>query len=166
MAETKFRGKRVDLAGELVEVGQLFPEFTAVDTSLKERSLAEFRGRKVILNVFPSVDTSVCASSVRRFNQEAVSLKDTVVINISLDLPFAHDRFLDREGLTQVLSLSLFRSPELGTKAGLRMESGVMRGLLARAVYVLDGEGIVVYRELVEDITQEPHYQEALKALS
>jgi len=165
MATTKYKGEEVELAGHPVEVGQPFPDFMAVDTNLAERRLSDFQGRKVILNIFPSVDTRVCANSVRRFNQEAVALEDTVVLNISADLPFAHERFLDREGLANVLSLSLFRSPEFGERSGLGMASGVMQGLMSRAVYVLDAKGTVVYRELVADITQQPRYQRAIQAL-
>lgn len=165
MDSTQYKGQRIDLARDVVGEGEVFPDFTGVDTGLEERKLSDFRGQKVILNIFPSVDTSVCASSVRRFNYEAVSLENTAVINISLDLPFAHARFEEKEGIANVISLSLYRTPGFGEDTGLRMENGPFQGLMARAVYALDEKGEVLYRELVEDISQEPKYHRALKAV-
>lgn len=163
--KTTHRGQDVELAGDIVQVGEKFPNFTALDTELEERSLDDFLGQRVILNIFPSVDTSVCASSVRRFNYEAISLENTAVINLSLDLPFAHARFEEKEGIDNLISLSLFRCPEFGEKTGLRMDSGPWKGLLARAVYALDEDGVVIYRELVEDIDHTPRYHRAIKAV-
>lgn len=165
MAETKLKGEPVRLAGSLVQVGDVFPDFCAVDSTLRARDLSEFRGQYVILNVFPSVDTAVCAQSVRFFNQEAISLENTTVINLSLDLPFAFKRFMEKEGLTHILSLSLFRDPAVGKQIGLRIENGILQGLLARAVFVLDPSGRVIHRELVEDISQPPRYHRAIEAI-
>ena len=119
----------------------------------------------MVLNVFPSLDTPVCAASVRRFNQEASSLENTVVLCVSMDLPFAAARFCTAEGLKDVVPASAFRSPMFAEKYGLELVDGPLAGLLARAVIVLDGDRKVIYRELVEEITNEPDYEAALSVL-
>jgi len=123
------------------------------------------KAKKILLNIFPSVDTPVCATSVRTFNKEASKVKNAVIIGISRDLPFALGRFCGAEGIDKVLTLSEMRDREFGKTYGLELIDGPMAGLLARAVIVIDEDGKVVYRELVEEITQEPDYQAALAAL-
>jgi thiol peroxidase len=166
MATITLKGNAINTAGQLPAVGSVLPPFTLVKTDLSEASLADFAGKKLVLNIFPSLDTPVCASSVRRFNQEAASLGDTVVLCISADLPFAHGRFCVAEGLEQVVPLSVFRSPEFGQSYGLVIVDGPLKGLLSRAVIVADAAGKVVYAEQVPEIVQEPDYTKALAALA
>lgn len=140
--------------------------FCLVKTDLSEAGPADFAGKRLVLNIFPSLDTSVCASSVRRFNQEASSLDNTVVLCISADLPFAHSRFCEAEGLKNVVTLSVFRSPEFGRDYGVTLASGPLKGLLSRAIVVIDADGIVRYTEQVAEIVDEPDYSAALKVLA
>ncbi|MDD2237143.1 MAG: thiol peroxidase [Kiritimatiellae bacterium] len=139
--------------------------FTLVKADLSEIPLADLAGRKVLLNIFPSLDTPVCATSIRRFNQEAASIPNTVILCISMDLPFAGARFCAAEGIEKVHTASAFRSPEFGEEYGVLLVDGPLRGLFARAVFVLDETGTVTYAQLVPEITQEPDYEAALKAL-
>ncbi len=161
---TKFQGTPVQLAGEFVRVGDMAPAFELVKTDLTNLSLKEMRGKTVILNIFPSLDTGVCAASVRKFNKMAAELPDTVVLAISKDLPFAHARFCTVEGIENVVPLSDFRASDFDQKYGVLMADGPLKGLLARAVVVIDREGKIVYTELVPEITQEPNYEKALEA--
>ncbi len=147
------------------QVGVIAPDFTAVKASLAEAKLEEYRGKKVVLNVFPSIDTGVCAASVRRFNKVASGMADTAVLCISKDLPFAQARFCGAEGLANVETLSAFRGDSFEKGYGLLMTDGPLLGLLARAVVVIDKDGKVVYTELVDDITHEPDYDRAIAAL-
>lgn len=147
------------------QVGVTAPDFTAVKASLAEAKLGEYRGKKVVLNIFPSIDTGVCAASVRRFNKVASEMADTVVLCISKDLPFAQARFCGAEGLENVETLSAFRGDSFEKGYGLLMTDGPLQGLLARAVVVIDKDGKVVYTELVDDITHEPDYDRAIAAL-
>ena len=140
------------------------PAFELVKTDLTNLSLKEMRGKTVILNVFPSLDTGVCAASVRKFNKMAAELPDTVVLAISKDLPFAHARFCTVEGIENVVPLSDFRASDFDQKYGVLMADGPLKGLLARAVVVINREGKIVYTELVPEITQEPNYEKALEA--
>lgn len=128
--------------------------------------MQDFAGKNIILNIFPSLDTSVCAASVRRFNKEAGESPDTVVLCISADLPFAHQRFCEVEGLNDVIPLSVFRSPEFGRDYGVTITSGPLAGLMSRAVVIIDKSGEVAYTEQVPEITQEPDYDASLLALS
>ena len=146
-------------------VGVIAPDFTAVKASLAEAKLEEYRGKKVVLNIFPSIDTGVCAASVRRFNKVASEMADTAVLCISKDLPFAQARFCGAEGLENVETLSAFRGDSFEKGYGLLMTDGLLQGLLARAVVVIDKGGKVVYTELVDDITHEPDYDRAIAAL-
>ncbi len=139
--------------------------FTLVKSDLSEISLADLAGKKVLLNIFPSLDTPVCATSIRRFNQEAASVANTAILCISMDLPFAGARFCTTEGIEKVHTASAFRSPEFGENYGVLLVDGPLRGLFARAVLILDETGTVTYAELVPEITQEPDYEAALKAL-
>lgn len=147
------------------QVGVMAPNFTAVKASLAEAKLEEYRGKKVVLNIFPSIDTGVCAASVRRFNKVASEMADTAVLCISKDLPFAQARFCGAEGLENVETLSAFRGDSFEKGYGLSMTDGPLQGLLARAVVVIDKDGKVVYTELVDDITHEPDYDRAIAAL-
>lgn len=151
--------------GTVPRVGAKAPDFTLVTPELKEIHLSDFAGKRVVLNVFPSLDTPVCAASVRRFNQEASQLENTVVLCVSMDLPFAAGRFCELEGLKDVIPASAFRSPVFAEKYGLRIVDGPLNGLLARAVLVVDTDGKIIYRDLVEEITEEPHYKEAIDLL-
>lgn len=164
MATTAFKGSPVQTSGDLPQVGAKTPEFSLCGTDLSDVSAASFAGKKIILNIFPSVDTGVCAASVRTFNKEAAELSDAVVLNVSADLPFGMARFCGAEGLEDVHNASSFRS-EFGDDFGVTMTDGPLRGLLARSVVVVDAEGTVLHSELVADITQEPNYEAALGAV-
>jgi thiol peroxidase len=142
------------------------PPFRLVKSDLSEVSLQDFAGKNILLNIFPSLDTSVCAASVRRFNKEAGESPDTVVLCISADLPFAHKRFCETEGLDKVITLSVFRSPEFGQDYGVTFSSGPLTGLLSRAVVIIDKSGKVAYTEQVPETGQEPDYDGVLHALS
>lgn len=165
MATTKFKGQPVKLIGEFIQVGKVAPDFELVNTDLSSFSLKDIKDKNVILNIFPSLDTNVCATSVRRFNQLAAGLRDTVVLAISKDLPFAHARFCSIEGIENVIPLSDFRYSDFDESYGVRMADGPLAGLLARAVVVIGKDGKVTYTELVPEITQEPDYDKALAAL-
>lgn len=164
MAEITFKGNPVHTVGNLPEVGSRAPDFQLVDTKLKTISLRDFQGRKKILNIFPSVDTGVCAASVRAFHERVQGRGDTVVINVSADLPFAHARFCGSEGIESAVNASTFRD-DFGETWGVRMIDGPLAGLLSRAVVVLDENDRVVYTEQVPEIAQEPNYAAALAAL-
>ncbi|MEE9905607.1 MAG: thiol peroxidase [Chlorobium sp.] len=166
MATVTLKGNPVETCGELPAIGSEMPFFCLVKSDLSEAGPADFEGKQLVLNIFPSLDTAVCAASVRRFNHEAASFDNTVVLCISADLPFAHKRFCEVEGLNNVISLSVFRSPAFGKDFGVELVTGPLKGLLARAVIVVDNEHKVAYSELVSEIVQEPDYQAALKALA
>ena len=157
-----FQGAPCHTYGTVPAVGEKAPCFNLVNKDLKEISCLDYRGKRVVLNVFPSLDTPVCAASVRRFNQEAASLEDTVVICVSMDLPFAASRFCTAEGIENLEVASAFRSPLFAQKYGLQIVDGPLAGLLARAVIIIDAEGKVEYVDLVSEITNEPDYKAAL----
>ncbi len=165
MATVTFKGNPVKLVGDLPQVGENAIDFNLVGADLSEVSLAVGSGKKIVLNIFPSIDTPVCAASVRRFNQEAASLSDTVVLCISADLPFAQARFCGGEGLDKVHTLSTFRNPSFGEDYGIAIAEGPLKGLLARAVVIIDENGIVKYAQLVPEIAEEPDYESALASL-
>ncbi len=166
MAKTAFQGSPVTLAGEFVQVGAQAPDFSLVKGDLTSFTLADVKGKYALLNIFPSMDTGVCAASVRKFNQLASQMGNTVVLAISKDLPFAQGRFCTAEGIENVIPLSDYRyTSDFGEKYGVLMSDGVLCGLLARAVVIINPEGKVVYTELVPEITQEPDYKAALAAL-
>lgn len=165
MATTKFKGQPVELIGEWIKVGSVAPDFELVKRDLSSFSLKDLKGKTVVLNIFPSMDTGVCAASVRRFNQLAAGLEDTVVLAISKDLPFAQGRFCTAEGIENVIPLSDFRLSDFDKHYGLQMADGPLAGLLARAVIVVGKDGKVVYTELVPEITQEPDYDKAMEAI-
>lgn len=165
MASVKLQGNAFNTVGELPAVGSTAPAFTAVKTDLSECSLADLAGKKVVLNIFPSIDTGVCAASTRQFNKEAGELKDTVVVCVSADLPFALGRFCGAEGLEDVVPVSVFRNPGFGSDYGVIFTDGPLAGLLSRSVVVIDESGKVVYTEQVAETTEEPNYADALAAL-
>jgi len=166
MSQITLQGNPVQTIGSLPAVGMPAPSFKLVKSDLSETDLQDFDGKNIILNIFPSLDTSVCAASVRRFNKEAGESPDTVVLCISADLPFAHKRFCEAEGLNDVIPLSVFRSPEFGRDYGVTFTSGPLTGLLSRAVIIINRSGKVAYAEQVPEIGQEPDYDVALFALS
>lgn len=166
MATVTLKGNPIETSGELPAIGSEMPFFCLMKTDLSEAGPADFEGKRLVLNIFPSLDTAVCAASVRRFNQDAAAFDNTVVLCISADLPFAHKRFCEVEGLNNVIPLSTFRSAEFGTDYGVQIVTGPLKGLLARAVVIVDNEHRVVYRELVPEIVQEPDYEAALKTLA
>ncbi len=165
MATTNFRGNPVKVIGEFIKVGAVAPDFQLVKTDLSSLSLRDLAGKNVILNIFPSLDTAVCATSVRNFNKLAASLPDTVVLAVSKDLPFAHARFCTTEGIENVVPLSDFRLSDFDENYGLLMGDGPLAGLLVRAVVVIGKDGRVLYTELVPEITQEPDYDKAIEAV-
>lgn len=165
MATVTLRGNPVHTLGDLPPVGSSAPDFTLTKADLSDVHLQDFAGKRVVLNIFPSVDTGVCAASVRRFNQEASSLTDTVVVCVSRDLPFALRRFCAAEGLTNVVTTSELRDTSFGDRYGVRLTDSGMAGLLSRAVVVIDAEGKVRYTQQVPEITTEPDYAAALAAL-
>ncbi|MBG6241713.1 MAG: thiol peroxidase [Candidatus Symbiopectobacterium sp. Dall1.0] len=160
-----FQGNPVAVAGNFPEKGAKAPAFTLVAKDLSDVALTQFAGKRKILNIFPSIDTGVCAASVRKFNQLASELDNTVVLCISADLPFAQSRFCGAEGLNNVVVLSLLRGAEFKDNYGVAIAAGPLRGLTARAVVVLDEQDNVLYSELVNEITTEPDYDAALAAL-
>ena len=165
MAQITLKGNKINTSGMLPAVGSAAPGFTLTRTDLSDLQLSELKGKRVVLNIFPSLDTDVCAMSVRRFNAEAERLNNTVVVCASLDLPFAHKRFCVAEGLENVVSASELRDRKFGNDYGVRIVDGPLSGLLSRAVVIVDEKGKVVYTEQVPEITQEPDYAAALAAL-
>jgi len=165
MAAITLHGNPIHTSGNLPAVGAKAPALILTDSELADRRLEEFAGKTVVLNIFPSLDTPVCAASVRRFNAEAAARPDVVVLCISLDLPFAHKRFCTTEGLTAVVGLSELRQRAFGEAYGVRIIDGPLAGLLARAVVVVGPDGVVRHAELVPEIAQEPDYAAALAAL-
>lgn len=165
MTQTAFKGTPVKTSGSLPAKGNKAPDFTLVKSDLSNLSLSELKGKKVILNIFPSLDTSVCATSVRKFNQLAAGKENTVVLGISKDLPFAMGRFCSTEGITNVTSLSGFKDTSFGKNYGVDLVDGPLAGLYARSIVVLDESGNVKYTQLVPEITTEPDYEAALSAL-
>lgn len=165
MATVTLKGNPFNTAGELPVLGAMAPDFHLVKTDLGEATLKDFAGKKVVLNIFPSLDTPTCATSVRTFNKRASEAPNTVVLCISADLPFAANRFCTTEGLANVVPASTFRAPEFGQAYGLTLVEGPLKGLLARAVVVVDETGKVKHTELVPEIANEPNYDAALAAL-
>lgn len=164
MADITFQGDPITTVGNLPEKGAQAPAFTLVGPDLSDVELKNFAGKQLVINIFPSIDTGVCQASVRAFNEKAGGRDNTVVLNVSKDLPFAQERFCAAEGIDNVVSASAFRS-SFGEDYGVTMTAGPLKGLLSRAVVVVDAEGSVVYTEQVPEIGQEPDYEAALGAL-
>ncbi|SFC95267.1 thiol peroxidase [Pragia fontium] len=161
----KMKGNPVSVAGQLPKSGDNAKAFTLVAKDLTDATLSTYAGKRKVLNIFPSVDTGVCATSVRTFNKLVGDLENTVVLCISADLPFAQARFCGAEGLDHVVTLSAFRNPEFKQNYGVEILDGPLKGLTARAVVVLDANDKVIHSELVEEITTEPNYDAALAVL-
>jgi thiol peroxidase len=165
MASVLFRGNPVNTNGELPKIGTKAPDFKLTTTDLAIVSLGDFAGTKLVLNIFPSIDTPTCATSVRKFNADAAKLDNTKVLCISRDLPFAQNRFCGAEGLENVINLSDFNTGNFGKDYGLEFVDGAFTGLHSRAVVVIDENGIVKYTEQVPNTSDEPNYEAALAAL-
>jgi len=165
MAKTALQGNPVTLSGELPTVGSTAPDFTLVDKDLSDKSLADFAGKKKLLNIVPSLDTPVCATSTKKFNEAMAGKTDAVALVISADLPFAMGRFCGAEGIANVISLSMMRSHDFARDYGVHIMDGPLAGITARAVVVLDADNTVLYTQLVPEITEEPDYDAALAAL-
>ncbi|GAB3710124.1 thiol peroxidase [Mariniluteicoccus flavus] len=164
MATTAFKGTPVHTVGDLPAQGTTAPDTTLTGTDLADVRPADFSGKRLVLNIFPSVDTGTCATSVRRFNEIAAGLDNTAVLCVSADLPFALKRFCGAEGIENVTSASTFRS-DFGDTFGVRMTDGPLAGLMARSVVVLDTDGSVIHSQLVDEIASEPDYDAAVAAL-
>ena len=165
MAKTHFKKAEINTYSVLPQIGSVALDFSLVKNDLSNLSLKDYKGKKIVLNIFPSLDTSTCAASVRNFNKEAASLKNTVVLCISKDLPFAQARFCGAEGIKNAITASEFRDNNFSNNYGVRQIDGPMKGLLARAVIVIDEKGVIKYTQLVNDIADEPDYKAALAAL-
>ena len=165
MAKITLKGNECNTSGDLPAVGSAAPDFTLVAGDLSEKSLADYAGKQVVLNIVPSLDTGTCATSAKTFNSKAGEAGDTVIVNVSKDLPFAQKRFCDAESLEHIDNLSAFRCDGFGEGYGASITDGPLKGLLCRAVDIIDGEGKVKYSQLVPEIVDEPDYAAALRAL-
>ena len=165
MASITLGGNPINTSGTLPNIGTNAPDFKLVKTDLSLASLADFKGSRLVLNIFPSIDTGTCATSVRTFNAKASSLENTKVLCISRDLPFAQKRFCGAEGLENVINLSDFNTGSFGKDYGLEITDSVLAGLHSRVVIVLDENGKIIYTEQVNEIADEPNYEAALSAL-
>jgi thiol peroxidase len=165
MASITLGGNAVNTSGELPKVGSKAPDFQLVKNDLSTATLADFAGSKLVLNIFPSIDTGTCATSVRTFNEKASALENTKVLCISRDLPFAQKRFCGAEGIDNVENLSDFKTGSFGKDYGLEITDSVLAGLHSRVIVVLDENGIVKYTEQVAEIADEPNYEAALASL-
>jgi thiol peroxidase len=164
MAQITFKGTPIKTCGELPAKNSRAPDFTLVKQDLSDSTLSDYKGKRLILNIFPSIDTGVCAVSVRKFNEKAAALTNTVVLCVSMDLPFAQGRFCGAEGIKNVVTASAFRS-SFGEHYGVTIAEGPLAGLLSRAVVIINEAGQVIYTEQVPEIAQEPNYDAALAAL-
>jgi len=165
MTKITLKGNETKTVGKLPKVGKKAPDFKLIKNDLTKASLKDFKGSKILLNINPSLDTGVCATSLRKFNEAAAGMENSVIINVSRDLPFAQARFCGAEGIEKAITLSDFRSGKFGKKYGVTIKTGPLKGLHSRAVVVIDEKGKVTYTEQVLEITQEPNYEAALAAL-
>lgn len=165
MSTVTLGGNAVETSGQLPQIGTVAPGFTLVQIDLSEIHLSDYAGKRVILNIFPSIDTPTCATSVRMFNSKASQLENTVILCISRDLPFAIKRFCGAEGIENVFAVSDFRAGQFGKDYGLELVTGPLKGLHARSIVVIDIDGKVIYTELVSEIANEPNYEKALESL-
>lgn len=165
MATVTLKGNAIETSGNLPPIGTKAPDFKLTATDLSSKSLGDFSGSKVVLNIFPSIDTGTCAASVRQFNQEASELENTKVLCVSHDLPFAHARFCGAEGLNDVISLSDYKDGSFGKAYGVTFTNGPLEALLSRSVVVIDENGVIKYTEQVGETIEEPNYKAALEAL-
>ena len=165
MATITLKGNPVETIGTLPAIGTRAPAFTLVKPDLSEVALADLGGKRIVLNIFPSVDTATCAMSVRKFNEQAAGLDNTAVVCVSADLPFAMGRFCGAEGIANVITGSVFRAPEFGREYGVLITTGPLKGLLSRAVVVVGADGRVIHAQQVPEIADEPDYAAALAVL-
>lgn len=165
MATVTLKGNPIHTSGSLPEIGQKAPDFTLVKTDLSTATLSDYKGKAIVLNIFPSIDTGTCAQSVRQFNKELNEIDDVIVLCISRDLPFAQARFCGAEGLENVVNLSDFRTNAFGKAYGLDFTDGPLEGLHSRAIVVIDQNGIITHTEQVSEIVDEPNYKAAFEAL-
>lgn len=166
MAQIKLKGNPIHTIGELPEIGSEAADFELVRNNFSKATLADFKGSRIILNIFPSLDTSTCANSVRQFNKMASNLENTKVLCISRDLPFAQSRFCGAEGISNVETLSDFKTGNFGINYGLQLVDGPLSGLNSRSVIIIDENGIVTYTQQVEETSEEPNYDEVLANLA
>lgn len=165
MATVTLKGNTIETSGNLPKIGSKAPDFKLTATDLSTKTLSDFKGHQLVLNIFPSIDTGTCAQSVRQFNKDASELKNTKVLCISKDLPFAHSRFCGAEGLNNVVSLSDYKDGSFGKTYGVDFITGPLESLLSRSVVVIDEQGIITHTEQVSETVNEPDYSAALKAL-
>lgn len=165
MTQITFKGNPVHTNGKLPQVGQKAPNFVLVDKELKDRTLADFSGKKIIISTVPSLDTSVCATSAKKFNKALANKKNVVMLVVSCDLPFAQGRFCEAEKVDHITTLSMMRSKDFAKDYGVLMEDGPLKGLCARSIIILDEQHKVIYTQIVPEITQEPDYEKALKSV-
>jgi thioredoxin-dependent peroxiredoxin len=165
MATLKFQGKAIHTCGELPSIGNKAPDFTLVNSKLQDVNLASFTGKRLVLNIVPSLDTPTCAMSTRKFNEKASKLANTVILVISADLPFAQCRFCETEGLKAVIPLSTFRA-SFALDYGVKLIDSILAGLTARAIVVIDESGKVIYTQLVDELANEPDYEAVLAVLN
>jgi thiol peroxidase len=166
MATITLKGNKISTIGDLPNVGSKAKSFKLVSKDLSKKALTDFIGKKIILNIFPSIDTGTCATSVRKFNQTAAELDNAVVLCISRDLPFAQGRFCGAEGIENVVMLSDFNTGEFGKSYGLEITNGPLEGLHSRCIITIDEDGIILHTEQVSETVDEPNYEDALKSLS
>lgn len=165
MARITFKGNPINTAGDLPKVGSKAPDFSLTKTDLSDVSLNDLKGKKIVLNIFPSIDTAVCQASARKFNEELNKLSDTIVLCVSKDLPFALNRFCGAEGLKNVVPASELHDESFSKNYGVKITEGPLKGLFSRSVVVVDAQGSVTYTEQVPEIAQEPNYQAAINAI-
>ncbi len=165
MAKITLKGNPINTLGNLPKIGEMLKDFDLVKNDLSRVSLKDFSGKRLVLNIFPSLDTGTCAASVRNFNKEAAKLENTAVLCISRDLPFAQGRFCGVEGINNAVTLSDFNTGKFGKDYGLEIMDGPLAGLNSRVVIVADGNGKVIYTEQVPEIVDEPDYKAAIEAL-
>lgn len=166
MAQITLKGNKINTSSELPKVGDLAKDFTLTAVDLSIKTLNDFKGKNLVFNIFPSIDTGTCAASVRNFNKKAASLTDTSVLCVSRDLPFAQSRFCGAEGIENVVMLSDFNTGQFGKDYGLAIVDGPLAGLNSRCIVIINSEGSVIYTEQVAEITEEPNYDLALASLS
>jgi thiol peroxidase len=165
MATITLKGNKINTLGDLPKTGEIAPEFNLTTVDLSHKNLSDFSGKKVILNIFPSVDTGTCAASVREFNKKVANLNNTVVLCISRDLPFAQARFCGAEGIENVVMLSDFATGSFGKDYHLEITNGPLANLHSRAIIIVDENGNIIYTEQVSEIVDEPNYEAAIKAI-
>lgn len=165
MAKITLKGNQFNTSGTLPSIGSKAPDFSLTKSDLSETKLSDYKGKTLILNIFPSIDTGTCAASVRQFNKDAASFSNTVVLCVSKDLPFAHKRFCEAEGINNVVTASEFRNKAFSNNYQVTIEDGPLAGLFSRCIVIIDADGKVVYTEQVPEIVDEPNYAKALKAI-